>query len=279
MGRGVYMDWLNMLEKLTPDDILTGPTPRDTPKYAEVMLEKLRSKFSAITPDELSACQKRLAEMREKETKRTEEWIRREGEDRREREKIAAENGIRRAEREAHDKRLSELGIPNFVEPDGPDAAVRVIRLASMRGSERAKIMDGLSHSFGCANCDRENGCDGTCEHDGLQTTVCLSEWKWIQKTAERCIEKGETVYPAPAYPKLEEKSGLQSEVERLSALIAEARENLVLARNYIADGKKLGQTVAVELPSGPVTGRYVSPFVNKLDATIERLSRAEKVE
>jgi len=77
----------------------------------------------------------------------------------------------------------------------------------------------------------------------------------------------------------LEEKSGLQSEVERLSALIAEARENLVLARNYIADGKKLGQTVAVELPSGPVTGRYVSPFVNKLDATIERLSRAEKVE
>lgn len=204
MGRSVYRDWLNMLDKLTPDDILTGPVPRDIPKYAEVMLEKIRQKFTNLTQDELSRCHKAMADYqakRDEDTRKYIDWL---ATDRITRAKHAAEEGIKRAEREAHAKKLSDFGIPHFVQPDGPDAAVRVIRLASMRGSERAEIMDGLSHSFGCENCDRENGCDGTCEHDGLQTTVCLSEWKWIQKTAERCIEKGETVYPAPAYPKKE---------------------------------------------------------------------------
>lgn len=204
MGRGVYMDWLKMLDNMTPDDILTGPVPRDIPKYASIMLDKMRTKFSGITDEERACCRDALSKFQEEAEERAKRDIEYIARDRVRLAHYAAQAGITRAEREARNTRLSELGIPRFVEPDGPDAAIRVIRLASMRGSERVKIMNGLLHSFGCEGCDRENGCDGTCDHDGLQESVCLSEWKWIQKAAERCIEKGETVYPEPRYPKKE---------------------------------------------------------------------------
>ena len=195
-----YKQWRDAIEKMTPEDVLTGKYPKDTPVYASILLEKLREKFSGLSVEQLSACREAIARHRlnaeKHERDLTEYNLRRSVE----RAQLAAERGIKRAEEEAFGKRLRELGIPDFVIPDGPDAPALLLRIASMPKRERIKYIESAMNSHQCSKCDGSIDCYD-CEYDGIESvTLCLSEWKWIQKAAERCMDDVEpkTDMPSP---------------------------------------------------------------------------------
>lgn len=200
MGCSNYKQWRDAIEKMTPEDVLTGKYPKDTPVYASILLEKLREKFSGLSVEQLSACREAIARHRQNAEKHerdlTEYNLRRSVE----RAQLAAERGIKRAEEEAFGKRLRELGIPDFVIPDGPDAPALLLRIASMPKRERIKYIESAMNSHQCSKCDGSIDCCD-CEYDGIESvTLCLSEWKWIQKAAERCMDDVEpkTDMPSP---------------------------------------------------------------------------------
>lgn len=195
-----YKQWRDAIEKMTPEDILTGKYPSDTPVYAHILLEKLRVKFSGLSDERLSACREAIAKYRqdvEERERKTIEWI---SESRISKCRGAAAEGIKRAEEEAFGKRLRELGIPDFVVPDGPDAPALLLRIANMSKRERIKYIESAMNSHQCSKCGgRIDCCD--CDYEGMESvSLCLSEWKWIQKAAERCMDNVEpkTDMPSP---------------------------------------------------------------------------------
>lgn len=195
-----YKQWRDAIENMTPEDILTGKYPGDTPVYAHILLEKLREKFSGLSTEQLSACREAIARHRQNAEKHerdlTEYNLRRSVEHAR----LAAERGSKRAEEEAFGKRLRELGIPDFVVPDGADAPALLLRIANMSKRERMKYIESAMDSHQCGKCNGTIDCC-ECEYEGLESvTLCLSEWKWIQKAAERCMDDVEpkTDMPSP---------------------------------------------------------------------------------
>jgi hypothetical protein len=189
MGHTNYKQWRDAIEKMTPEDILTGHFPGDTPVYAKILLEKLRVKFSGLTVEQLAACRRAIERYRQEVDDHERKSIQLNTEDRIKRYKLAADDGVKRAEEEAFGKRLRELGIPDFVVPDGADAPALLLRIANMSKRERMKYIESAMDSHQCSKCDGTTDCCD-CTYEGMESiSLCLSEWKWIQKAANRCMD------------------------------------------------------------------------------------------
>lgn len=195
-----YKQWRDAIEKMTPEDVLAGELPSDTPVYAKILLEKLRGKFSGLTPEQLSACREAIVMYRQKveEAERNQiNWL---STNRIERCEDAKNRGIQRAEEEAYSARLSELGIPSFVVPDGPDAPAKLLCLANMPKRERIRYIKNAMAGQkdcpedGCSECKYEKLDEDNCVYCSLDSHVslCLSEWKWIQREAQRYMQSNE---------------------------------------------------------------------------------------
>lgn len=200
MGYSNYKQWRDAIEKMTPEDILTGKYPKDTPVYASILLEKLREKFSGMSAEQLSACRRAIERYRQEVDDYERKSIRLNAEDRIKRCKLAADDGVKRAEEEAFGNRLRELGIPDFVVPDGADAPALLLRIANMSKRERMKYIESAMDSHQCSKCDGSTDCCD-CTYEGMESvSLCLSEWKWIQKAAARCMDDVEpkTDMPSP---------------------------------------------------------------------------------
>lgn len=130
------------------------------------------------------------------------------------REKARSDGAARRERWESEEAWRKENGYPAFVVPDDSRAPAEVVMWASMEGWRRARLLAALAASSWAFCSEEVNLFFGTqsrgwsallvtrvdpesgkpCSSARVET-VSESVWRWLQATAQRCIDRGEHVH------------------------------------------------------------------------------------